>query len=184
MRLDEFINRVSGTVDDQLARANPAYLPPYVVGCLLSDIGVLLRELALSYDDKSPDSSYADYREKLTFLSSLLKELGENFFPMAHTDQRLEMLRIITVDEIEELRQVGDHLGQLSEHLEKIHGCCSEIMLNINKFVRVSEVAMAEEAELLGQFLEREVTLAGEMSTVLNSARQQLYEIYERRIVR
>ena len=184
MKIDELINRVSRTVDDRLANVDPADLPPYVLGCLLSDIGYLFRELAISYDDNSLGSTYADYRKKLTFLSSLLKELGDNFFPMAHTDQRLVMLRIITVDEIQELRQVSEHLRQINGHLEKISGCCRTIILHIDKFVKVSDVSMTEEAELLGQFLETEVTLAGEMSVVLNSAERQLYEIFERRILR
>ena len=112
MKIDEFINRVSRTVDDRLMSANPADLPPNVVGRVLSDIGNLLQTLALSYDDNSLGSTCADYRKKFTFLHSLLRELGDNFFPMAHTEQRLEKLRIITVDEIIELHQVRyDLLG-------------------------------------------------------------------------
>lgn len=167
MKLDEFINKVSQTVDDSLAEANPNDLSPYVIGRLLSDIAHLLQEFTRNYKDNDVDASSVDCSRKLTFLQSLLKGLGDNFFPMAHTNERLEKLKIITIDELTELLVA---IGKL----QKVSACCRSY---IHEISRRSQLALSEQVTRHRQFFQEEPTSIDEVLQMLSSAEQRLHKL-------
>ena len=112
MKLDEFINGIHEL--GQFCGADPRDLSPCEISHVLNDVSRAL-DLARGDPDNNLDSSFTDSSIKLTFLCSLLKELGENFFPMAHTNEPLEKLRIISIDDLEELLLAMKRLQEISE---------------------------------------------------------------------
>jgi hypothetical protein len=173
MNLEESSNILARTIDRQLTKSDPRDLSPYVVGRLLSEIDDLLKELTQSYKDNSLDSSSDADSSQVTFLNSLLKELGDNFFPMAHTDKPLKDLRIVTVNDLTELLQV-------SEQLNNIFECCRSYIVNVDEIIRVSETAMTLDVALRRQSLERELTSIDKMLLLLRSFQQQIDKVLKR----
>jgi hypothetical protein len=173
MNLEEFNQRVSRIVDEQLAKSDPRDLYPNGVGHVLSGIGTLLVELAPSYDNNSLDSSCADYRKKLSFLYSLLRELGDNFFPMAHTEKRLRDLRIVRVDDLKQMLHLSQQLMVMSE-------ASRDYIKNVEEIVRVSDIDLTQELIDLKLILENEVALIDHHLSALEDIYEQIRSVLDR----
>ena len=165
MKLDEFINGIHEL--GWQAGSDPRDLSPGEISHVLSAVSHAI-DLARGDPDNNLDSSFADSSIKLTFLRSLLKELGDNFFPMAHTNERLEKLRIITISDLTELLEATERLHKISSH-------CSSF---IDIITRSHDLATTEELTLHREFFEEEGNSINEVLLSLSSTRQQLYKIF------
>ena len=105
---------------------NPALdLNPYQIASLLNIVGpILIEHIEQSQLDASYPMQDKISAENLNRLDGLFRELGDNFFPMAHTTLPLRSLRIAKSDSLRSIEELSkytlrstEQLSELLEHL-------------------------------------------------------------------
>jgi hypothetical protein len=80
---------------------------------------MLLKYVEYSNQQIEPDSQAFLSKSDTSKIDSLFRELGNNFFPMAHTDAQLRYLKIVNAQQYESLNErvenVFINLAQVSE---------------------------------------------------------------------
>lgn len=101
------------------------HLGPYQIANLLTITGSMLRDFLEQSQSKAnyPENEKISEGD-LTRLENIFRELGDNFFPMAHTTLPLRFLRISQSDSLHALKDLSrmtlrstEQLSELLEHL-------------------------------------------------------------------
>ena len=116
LELNEFLKRDTNFALD---------LNPYQIASLLNIVGpILIEHIEQSQLDANYPMQDKISAENLNRLDGLFRELGDNFFPMAHTTLPLRSLRIAQSDSLRSIEELSkytlrstEQLSELLEHL-------------------------------------------------------------------
>jgi hypothetical protein len=116
---------------------------PYETGNLLLLLGdVLLNYVEYSNKQVKPESDAFLSSKDITKIDNLFRELGNNFFPMAHTTAPLRDLKIVNVMQHENLtNQAGSLIANFIDNCEN----------NLEIIAQINERNIQLRRELLGE---------------------------------
>ena len=129
---------------------------PYEIGYFLSRCGEILLKY-VDYSNRQIPASSDGYinTDEITKIGNLFQEMGDNFFPMAHTTTPLRNLKIVNEIEYEDLKN----------HIENyLITVINQSEINIATSIEVNERVMSQNEELLGELR----TIKERVRTVLN----------------
>ena len=96
----------------QVFNRDSLMMSPYeIANFLIICKDALLKYIELSNQQIGQESQGYFGKDESKKIESLFRELGDNFFPMAHTNQRLGQLKIIDSERSEKLRNSFNELG-------------------------------------------------------------------------
>ena len=99
---------------------DPLQMAPYIIANLLLKYGEIIILFAeYSNLQLGSDSSALIEKENLKKIDSLFRELGNNFFPMAHTNVSLGKLKIVDGARCNQIRILFDDLSDQIVGLER-----------------------------------------------------------------
>ena len=99
---------------------DPLQMAPYIIANLLLKYGEIIILFAeYSNLQLGNDSSVLIEKENLKKIDSLFRELGNNFFPMAHTNVSLDKLKIVDGARCNQIRILFDDLSDQIVGLER-----------------------------------------------------------------
>jgi len=99
---------------------DPLQMAPYIISNLLLKYGEIIILFAeYSNLQLGSDSSALIEKENLKKIDSLFRELGNNFFPMAHTNVSLGKLKIVDGARCNQIRILFDDLSDQIVGLER-----------------------------------------------------------------
>jgi hypothetical protein len=116
---------------------------PYETGNLLLLLGdVLLKYVLYSNMQLKPESEAFLSSKDITKIDNLFRELGQNFFPMAHTTAPLRSLKIVNAMQYENLtNQAGNLIANFVDNCEN----------NLEIIAQINERNIQLSRELLGE---------------------------------
>jgi hypothetical protein len=99
---------------------DPLQMAPYLIANLLLKYGEIIIQYA-TYSNQQLGNESAPFvtKENLKKIDSLFRELGNNFFPMAHTNVNLGKLRIVDGERCDKIRNLFDDLSNQILGLER-----------------------------------------------------------------
>lgn len=99
---------------------DPLKMSPYEIANLLLKYGEIIVQYA-AYSNQQLGNESAPFvtKENLKKIDSLFRELGNNFFPMAHTNVNLGKLRIVDGERCDKIRNLFDDLSNQILGLER-----------------------------------------------------------------
>jgi hypothetical protein len=99
---------------------DPLKMSPYEIANLLLKYGeIIIQYSVYSNQQLSNESAPFVTKENLKKIDSLFRELGNNFFPMAHTNVNLGKLKIVDGTRCNEIRNLFDDLSNQILGLER-----------------------------------------------------------------
>jgi hypothetical protein len=99
---------------------DPLQMAPYLIANLLLKYGeIIIQYAAYSNQQLGNESAPFVTKENLKKIDSLFRELGNNFFPMAHTNVNLGKLRIVDGERCDKIRNLFDDLSNQILGLER-----------------------------------------------------------------
>lgn len=99
---------------------DPLKMSPYEIANLLLKYGEIIIQYSV-YSNQQLGNESAPFvtKENLKKIDSLFRELGNNFFPMAHTNVNLGKLKIVDGARCNEIRNLFDDLSNQILGLER-----------------------------------------------------------------
>jgi len=99
---------------------DPLKMSPYEIANLLLKYGEIIIQYSV-YSNQQLGNESAPFvtKENLKKIDSLFRELGNNFFPMAHTNVNLGKLKIVDGARCNEIRNLFDDLSNQIMGLER-----------------------------------------------------------------
>jgi hypothetical protein len=91
---------------------------------------MLLKYVEYSNKQLEPDSQAFLSKSDISKIDGLFRELGNNFFPMAHTDEPLRNLRIVNTQQFENL---NDRIENVIMHFTQTSEDILRTTININE---------------------------------------------------
>jgi hypothetical protein len=91
---------------------------------------ILLKYVEYSNKQLEPDSQAFLSKSDISKIDGLFRELGNNFFPMAHTDEPLRNLRIVNTQQFENL---NDRIENVIMHFTQTSEDILRTTININE---------------------------------------------------
>jgi hypothetical protein len=139
------IDQISKELKDNIKNLNRDTLSmnPYEIACFLSRSGEILLKY-VEYSNKQLDTTSEEYinGEEITKIDNLFREMGDNFFPMAHTTEPLRNLKIVNDHEYEDLK------NHIENYLITVINYCNR---NLATSIEENERVMTQNEELLGE---------------------------------
>ncbi len=118
---------------------DPLQMAPYIIANLLLKYGEIIILFAeYSNLQLGNDSSALIEKENLKKIDSLFRELGNNFFPMAHTNVNLGKLKIVDGARCNQIRILFDDLSDQIVGLEREIPTAQLLEIR-TKILRISE---------------------------------------------
>ena len=103
----------------QAFNQNPLMISPYETANFLKFCNdALLNYVQYSNSQLSHESQGYVSEDDAEKINALFRELSDNFFPMAHTDTRLGLLKIIESRRLDELNEQLREMSYLSQELQ------------------------------------------------------------------
>jgi hypothetical protein len=139
------IDQISKELKDNIKSFNRDTLAmnPYEIACFLSRCGEILLKY-VEYTNKQLDTTSEEYinGEDITKIDNLFREMGDNFFPMAHTTEPLRNLKIVNDHEYEDLK------NHIENYLITVVNYCNH---NLATSIETNERVITQNEELLGE---------------------------------
>ena len=99
---------------------------------------ILLKYVEYSNKQLEPDSQAFLSKSDITKIDGLFRELGDNFFPMAHTDAPIRNLKIVNALQYENL---NERVQNVFMNLTQV----SETILATNIYINQRNIALSHE---------------------------------------